>query len=56
MAGKSPAQMKAYWSKIIFTGRGQPPKEVPNSAAVKKGIVENPAVIGYVELNMVRNN
>ena len=22
--GKSAAQMKAYWSKIIFTGRGQP--------------------------------
>src|SRR5438477_11877747 len=24
-AGKSPAQVKAHWSKIIFTGRGQPP-------------------------------
>src|SRR6188768_4088554 len=23
--GKSPAQVKAHWSKIIFTGRGQPP-------------------------------
>jgi ABC-type phosphate transport system substrate-binding protein len=22
LAGRTPAQMKAYWSKIIFTGRG----------------------------------
>jgi hypothetical protein len=26
LVGKSAAQMKAYWSKIIFTGRGQPPR------------------------------
>src|SRR5580704_2063383 len=32
IAGKSAAQMKAYWSKIIFTGRGQPPKAVANSS------------------------
>jgi hypothetical protein len=29
-AGKSPAQVKSHWAKIIFTGRGQPPKAVSN--------------------------
>ena len=53
VAGKSAAQMKEYWSKIIFTGRGQPPKEAPNSIEVKKRIIESPAAIGYIELNMV---
>jgi ABC-type phosphate transport system substrate-binding protein len=53
LAGKSAAQMKAYWSKIIFTGRGQPPKALPNSADVKKRLVENPTAIGYIDANMV---
>lgn len=52
-AGKSPAQIKAHWSKIIFTGRGQPPLAVANSAEVKKRIVENPSAIGYIEQNLV---
>src|SRR5215831_9496438 len=36
--GKSPAQVKAYWAKIIFTGRGQPPRQVPGSAEAKRVI------------------
>ncbi len=47
-AGKSSAQLKAHWSKIIFTGRGQPPKEVADSAAMKKLLAENPHAIGYI--------
>ena len=53
LVGKSAAQMKAYWSKIIFTGRGQPPKALPNDAEVKKRLVENPTAIGYMDANMV---
>ncbi|MDO9385149.1 MAG: phosphate ABC transporter substrate-binding protein [Thiobacillus sp.] len=52
-AGKSPAQLKAHWSKIIFTGRGQPPREVANSIEVKKLVVEHPNSIGYIERNLV---
>jgi ABC-type phosphate transport system substrate-binding protein len=52
-AGKSPAQVKAHWSKIIFTGRGQPPREVSSSIEEKKRIVENPNAIGYIERAMV---
>jgi ABC-type phosphate transport system substrate-binding protein len=48
-AAKSPAQMKAYWSKLIFTGKGRPPKEAPDSAAVKKLIADNPNLIGYID-------
>ena len=52
-AGKSPAQVKAHWSKIIFTGRGQPPREVSSSIEVKKRVVDNPNAIGYIERAMV---
>jgi hypothetical protein len=46
VAGKSPAQMKAYWSRIIFTGRGQPPKEVTNDTALRKRLAEDVPAAG----------
>ncbi|HUX90548.1 MAG TPA: phosphate ABC transporter substrate-binding protein [Gallionellaceae bacterium] len=52
-ARKSAAQIKAHWAKIIFTGRGQPPKKVSSSIEVKKRLVENLNAIGYIEQNMV---
>ena len=51
--GKSPAQVKAHWSKIIFTGRGQPPKQVPNAVEARKVIAENPNAIGYLDEKLV---
>lgn len=47
--GKSAAQLKAHWSKIIFTGRGQPPQAVSSGAEVKKRIAGNPDTIGYID-------
>jgi ABC-type phosphate transport system substrate-binding protein len=52
-AGKSAAQIKAHWAKIIFTGRGHPPEDVSNSIEVKKLVIKNPHAIGYIERNMV---
>jgi ABC-type phosphate transport system substrate-binding protein len=49
VAKRTPALMKAYWTKRIFTGRGQPPRELPNSLAVRKLVAENPGMIGYVD-------
>ena len=36
VASRTPALMKAYWTKRIFTGRGQPPRELSSSVAVRK--------------------
>jgi len=49
VAAKSPALMKAYWTKMVFTGRGQPPRELDNSIAVRKMVAENPSMIGYID-------
>jgi ABC-type phosphate transport system substrate-binding protein len=51
--GKSPAQLRAHWSKIIFTGRGQPPPVALSSVEIKKRIVADPDAIGYIERTMV---
>jgi len=52
-AGKSAAQVKAFWAKIIFTGRGQPPKEVADGIELKKRIAEDPSAIGYIDEKIV---
>ncbi|MES2160926.1 MAG: phosphate ABC transporter substrate-binding protein [Pseudomonadota bacterium] len=49
VAAKSPALMKAYWTKMVFTGRGQPPRELANSIAVRKMVADNPSMIGYID-------
>jgi ABC-type phosphate transport system substrate-binding protein len=49
ITGKTPAQVKAYWSKIIFTGRGQPPKSVLTDIDVKKFVTANVGAIGYID-------
>lgn len=51
--GKSPAQVKAHWSKVIFTGRGQPPRQVGTAAEAKKAVAENPNAIGYIDQKLV---
>jgi ABC-type phosphate transport system substrate-binding protein len=51
--GKTAVQIKAYWSRIIFTGRGQPPPSVSSSIEMKKRISGNPGAIGYIERDMV---
>lgn len=53
VTGKSGAQIKAYWSKIIFTGRGTPPLQVPDSMTVKREIIEDPHAIGYIDQSLV---
>lgn len=53
LIGKSPAQIKAYWAKLIFTGRGQPPREVATSADAKQLVVEKPNVICYIDRSQV---
>jgi ABC-type phosphate transport system substrate-binding protein len=46
--GRSSSQVSAYWSKLVFTGKGIPPKEVANDAEVIDLVSKNPSVIGYV--------
>ena len=53
LTGKSAAQIKAHWSKIIFTGRGLPPKEVLNGNSVKIRLAENPNAISYIDQSLV---
>lgn len=53
VADKDAAQVKALWSKLIFTGKAQAPKEYKNSVDVRKAVADDPKAIGYVERSAV---
>jgi ABC-type phosphate transport system substrate-binding protein len=46
---KTPSQVEAIWSKLLFTGKIKAPKECKSSAEVKKTVSENVNAIGYIE-------
>lgn len=51
--GKSDSQLKSYWSRLIFTGKGTPPKPSGDDAAVKGLVANNPNIIGYIDSSAV---
>lgn len=50
---KSGSQLKAYWSKLVFTGKGTPPKAIGSDAEVISLVSSNPNLIGYVDASAV---
>jgi hypothetical protein len=51
--GKSAAQVKGYWARMIFTGRGQPPRTASNALELRKLLAANPQAIAYLERSAV---
>lgn len=49
LLGKSASQIKAYWAKLVFSGKGNAPQELSSDAEIIKLISENPAMIGYID-------
>ena len=50
---KDASQVKALWSKLVFTGKATMPKEAADSAAVKKMVASDPKAIGYIDKSAV---
>ena len=53
--GRDPGQVKAIWARLVFTGKASMPKELADSAAVKKAVAADPKAIGYVEKSAVES-
>jgi len=48
LTGKNPIQTRAYWSRQVFTGRAQPPREAPSAEQAGNWIAATPGAIGYL--------
>ena len=53
MLGKSSSQIKAYWAKRIFSGKGRPPKELASDAEIIAKIAADETVISYIDAKNV---
>ena len=51
--GRDVAQVKSTWSRVVFSGKGQAPKQLGDSAAVKKAVAADPKGVGYIEKSAV---
>jgi ABC-type phosphate transport system substrate-binding protein len=53
ITGKDDGQVKARWSKLVFTGKVPAPRELPSGEDVVKAIAADPHAIGYVDRSFV---
>lgn len=51
--GRDLAQVKSTWSRLVFSGKGQAPKELADNAAVKKAVAADPKAVGYIDKSAV---
>ncbi len=49
VASKNEAQLKSYWSGLVFTGKGQPLPSVAGDAEVVAKVAAEADAIGYVD-------
>ncbi|MEW5008584.1 MAG: hypothetical protein AB1Y36_04805 [Cycloclasticus sp.] len=52
LLGKSASQLKAYWSKLVFTGKATPPQRVSEEQMFEL-IKTNPNMIGYTDSSTI---
>lgn len=50
---KDMRQVAAYWSRLIFTGKGLPPKQVASSVEMKELVARNPDAIAYIDASLL---
>ena len=53
VAGKSASQVKAVWSRLVFSGKALPPKELSSDAEVKKAVASDLLGIGYINATSI---
>lgn len=53
---KNKKQLKAYWSKLVFTGKGTPPQEADSDSEVIDLVSDNPNLIGYIDASNVTDD
>jgi ABC-type phosphate transport system substrate-binding protein len=56
VASMQPNQVKSYWAKQVFTGKGTPPDDVGGNPEVIAAIASDPSAIGYVSRDAVTDD
>jgi hypothetical protein len=53
LVGKNLAEINAYWARLVFSGKTQPPRSVASSDDALRYVMHHPAALAYVERSKV---
>lgn len=56
ISGKNPTQLMAYWTTLIFSGKGKPPKGYNNVSSLISRLEHNHGCISYMSLAQVTDD
>lgn len=50
LTGQDLAMINSYWSRLLFAGHMQPPRSVPDAAAMRARLRQDPSAVGYLTI------
>lgn len=53
LVGKSQAEINAYWARLVFSGKTQPPRVVTGGDEVMQRVARHPGALAYIERSQV---
>ncbi|MFZ2267336.1 MAG: hypothetical protein WAV95_07125 [Azonexus sp.] len=53
LVNKEPSEIKAYWSRLVFSGGSRPPYATESREELLRLISNNPGAIGYLDRSQV---
>ncbi|MDH5387566.1 MAG: hypothetical protein OEY06_03845 [Gammaproteobacteria bacterium] len=53
ITGKTISQLKSYWSKLIFTGKGKPPRSFDENKSLVEELNNNDYAVTYIPANQL---
>ncbi|WP_340678415.1 hypothetical protein [Paraglaciecola sp.] len=56
ISGKTPTQLNAYWTTLVFTGKGKPPLGLTDPKEVEQRLISRPGTITYLSADDVTDN
>lgn len=54
LVNKTPAEIRAYWARLVFSGKTSPPHQATTQEEVLEWMRDNPGAVGYVPPDQVR--
>ncbi|MDO9319375.1 MAG: phosphate ABC transporter substrate-binding protein [Gammaproteobacteria bacterium] len=54
--GHTSVQVRIHWSRILFTGRGRPPRSVASNEDMLQAVAADVHAIGYIERRFVNDS
>ncbi|MDE0855501.1 MAG: hypothetical protein OSA97_13870 [Nevskia sp.] len=56
LVNKEPAEVDAYWARLVFSGQTSPPLQVPDESTAVQLVAGNRSAIAYVERDHAGKN